>query len=1384
MESDYPGDYTSPHEFSLDWLQNCPSDQIDRRIHEHLTDNRVRTSFARYVGSHPELINSEGIFKRIHLIKCEIEQNKTNGWTSYVIPKFVVNFFFGKNQAYQTKESNAINHRIESLAINHPEQLCSFISTNLDEIKKNPGISAFLKSAAETHLISSEEWFKIEVLLFDSSSGSEQSRDPRISAIIKRIGPNPTIDSRFIDRELPHLELLAIHDPKAFLEIFTNFLKRDPDHNHSFCVPPIFSRIFDMLLKLKPANENLIMDFLNISWGIKNDFNLLSFAIDELLRFSKEIQLLSPDLFISIFCDPHTYSEVKEFNLMANFLLEKPNLNPSSKEKILDWLALDLASIKTSKRKRFFDEIQFMIYEPPLAAKVIKKIEQTGLTESFIKNLSKSSIDKMKIPGCSDKELEDLAAAVLNQIFYNDNKNAFRCFVSHFQLDTKVVIQKCLEMGALRCLNSTVSSDDVKKFRDPNGNTALQVVVKSTDATWKMLDYLLHECGFTHRINDVNQDEDTALDLSLRAGQYAFARVLKAYGGKGKVNENSTELARPENASRHYLGLVKGRSQDQKLPNSNNFWIVLQAILQEMSVLPSVDAELKNKLGMLILLGFSKAGPPRPIQFKEQTLNEGSLSPFFQKKYYRLSEWASLKALHDALAHELDLKEATLVNSPLAMEELKRLKISGGDRWVEISSVDDFKQIFRKHIETVNSSNGALPYETYFDFTSYLLNKGINCDFDLSDFDLVAQEILEEYKSTNPMLRYKSLRITPCGIGKSRDTFVLTFDFKTKEDTIFKRLKYASNRLNLSKCENEINFAGFCLNLDARREALFKWIGIDQLFANLDIPEAALATQGVEFPYIAESFEGIFDTNAYQTFKALGSDDSAPPYARIMSEVTCRLLEGMAGRNIEDLFQKKGVPQLLQICFFQISNSLKEAYFRRSSSEAFMNQIEVIHQQIQIIHAIVTLDPEMAYASDELSNIWNRRLTDGETPVIPNELTEVIGDPKVYAKNSGMRCFSSLLAAVERQKNSNLLNVCVLKNSYFEEIDALQMNQAYRCSVLDSSVLDDEKPVEMALEHSKDSKEIEETLPRKFDLYVCDFHHNIQTSKTIYKPENVLYQIKKMYEAGLFQDQFTVAVDFTMCKDQERQLHEVTADPFIQDLIAKGKLNLMFFKSAQKFDMFGIDNYNGGLAITLNNEKAFGSFNRRMEHPQDQLSGLSYQGLTHNYKYGADCLHKYRREMWNNLSRLYERLPPSLISQDGVDKDFAISAIQEESTMFLHLSANQAFDKNFLADLSRLMRKFMHDQGKLLTKRPSFGFVNSNLGSIDDHNFRLVIGLESKETVDLYAEGFSILDRVIKEVDEELSSEISVAPLNQDRQAVMQTRGKRILSKLESKMAA
>ena len=782
--------------------------------------------------------------------------------------------------------------------------------------------------------------------------------------------------------------------------------------------------------------------------------------------------------------------------------------------------------------------------------------------------------------------------------------------------------------------------------------------------------------------------------------------------------------------------LLKSKSWFAKIRSNHREWHLNQALYSEH--MEGVDEETRKQLELVMLHGYSKAAPVADLSanhFGFQT------SPFLHRdyEYHRSTSSLLLDRVNATYAKELRIKERemALIHSPRIKELFVREMPNSGLE-TTIDSTEKFEALIDQLLEDAKS-NKFPENKVLIDFTAllkqmHLAPSQIRKEI-VKPWEKILARKIKTFVKANPSVHIEQLisEIHLIGFTKYHGENILLIP-----EFLLDPHLYTSNNCSkfvfdlylqrhsyfLRELDSLISRHGYRLGTIQAKQAWLKIKSGREILTELNFPQARLATKGDTIPRLCWDFETFMEQPIIKKFSDLANSDNPPPYLSVLSQATIDLLRGLSeikknGQTVDEIFEKKKISPLLQVSYFRMQNAMNEAIFRKDDFVGFMNQIELIHQEIQMILAVVNPHDE-----DTLSDSVREKLTSGPSPVISATLPQ----PSVYAKNSAMHCLSNIVGGVEAQKNGDSLTIMVLEDCYYEETWTLGEAKRHDLHKLNGDVF------------NTNGGSI--PIPAKpVDLFIAEFHHNISITKKSYKSENLIGQIKAMLNQGIVADKFTVALDTTIDLEQSDQLRALLADPEIQKLINDGKMNVVFFRSAQKFDMMGMDNYYGGIAASINDGHSFALFNESMGTPEDQLSGLSYQGLAHLQKYGGRHLDSYRQTIMNNTRLLYNSLPKEAIYSESSANPMQISEIQDDRSVFLdikfpnHPKTAGAFRHSFL--------NFAYNKNLPLTSRSSFGFTTTNFTIIQQEKFRLNPGLDGKETIDQYASFFRAVQECI-----------------------------------------
>lgn len=839
----------------------------------------------------------------------------------------------------------------------------------------------------------------------------------------------------------------------------------------------------------------------------------------------------------------------------------------------------------------------------------------------------------------------------------------------------------------------------------------------------------------------------------------------------GSSHENEVVAPPPSHSTpvdeTNYLDsnrLMKGNPADQKINPEHRDWFLNLALI--LGHAQNADPATRDKLLLAALHGYSKAATVGASQAENLGIQT---SPFFadDNRYHRSSNNSLLEAVRAALSQDTGLPyhEVRDVDSSFFREVITRNlpqpQLSPGS--LDINSMEKFDALVDQLLD--NAIKGDFPENrVVIDMSKLIAGMPAGGAREMAKtLEMAFLKKLDEKLNNHPEISVDDIsnklvgKLHLIGFTKHKGNDILlipTFLLDPKPE-YSKVCNQVLGNKNISGKHGGFDRAlnhmligsGYRISPDHAKKMLLSLKDFRSLLTEQHLPESQLATHGTVFPKVLDSCNHFSQLKIVNQFKALSTPD-APPYLQVMSVATARLVEALAHLHpeqggLDKVFEDHGLKNMLQVSYFRIMNAMHEAVEQKNNPIAFHNQIEMIHQEIE---NILAADPLPPYADNTLATSVARTLTTAPNPIVPENLGRHGVNVNVHLKASAMHGLSSVLAGVEAMKGSNELNVAVLNDTYYESSGALSDAKTYKLSVLDGDAFNRDGNLETSFPDPHD-KTVNSTPKKPIDLFVCEFHHNISLTRQNYSPERIAEQIKAMHQKGMLADKCTVAIDTTIGLEKSPDLQKLLADPVINSLIKHGKLNIVLIRSAQKFDMLGMDNYYGGITTSINKGKAFSNFNARMNAPEDQLRGLSYQGLAHMHTNCSRDIEAYRTGIMRNTQLLYNKLPKQCIYHEGTDNPMQISQINDNNIVFLDIKfpenqkAAEAFRKLFM--------NFAKDQKIMLTTRASFGFPNSNFTVIEGHKFRLNPGLDSENTLNQFAEFFQKVQECIAQTKAE-----------------------------------
>ena len=234
----------------------------------------------------------------------------------------------------------------------------------------------------------------------------------------------------------------------------------------------------------------------------------------------------------------------------------------------------------------------------------------------------------------------------------------------------------------------------------------------------------------------------------------------------------------------------------------------------------------------------------------------------------------------------------------------------------------------------------------------------------------------------------------------------------------------------------------------------------------------------------------------FVAFSALAAKAEPGSCTAVQAGALVKLLDGLAGKHIEQAFASKGLEGLFQWVCNRLVVFMKRAVAASNSMMAFLNELHLIHEELATLLAV-----SAPYQQADFEGAMNA----GDAP-LPQGWPSTLA-PQHRIKNGGMACIQAIYEACRTQKqvtSAEPVRVLTQKGLYYEVKKML--------------------PPEAA-----DWAESGGQPSCPADLVFCEFHHGMEFASTAaYHSENLIEQIDGLFDRGLAGEQLTVAIDITL----------------------------------------------------------------------------------------------------------------------------------------------------------------------------------------------------------------------------------------------------------------
>lgn len=532
----------------------------------------------------------------------------------------------------------------------------------------------------------------------------------------------------------------------------------------------------------------------------------------------------------------------------------------------------------------------------------------------------------------------------------------------------------------------------------------------------------------------------------------------------------------------------------------------------------------------------------------------------------------------------------------------------------------------------------------------------------------------------------------------------------------FLRLKGDSDYLSKAICSDKtpfasnglhafVNYSGMRLGGVSGRQKVFNFMNLEEFLRSIhgghQIAEYKVHGKNVE----AYKKDEVLTSNLFQGFQMEMNDPALAedkPQIAILGKATANTFAGLLAeiskKKWEELNRNPETRMILQQSLFRAMQHFASARSSKNDFNTFALKMELAQCEIATILAITS-----PFKDADFQKIYIDRLT-----VIPEQFRD---HAKAGVAKSAMNVFAGVNAAVYEMNPS--LERAHCEGAYFEQVAFLGKNRTTQEVLSNPEV-------------------------KSVDLYVGEFNHNIDIHMKHhhYSQGAVCEDIKQILEQKKDTEHLTVAIDVTVDLVNSPDVQALLEDETLSKEIQSGRLNVVFFRSGQKFDMLGFDNYYGAPFWMVNNGKEqWKGFDRLMTSPAHKTDSLSMQWLCLVNKYAPQSLDDYRNRIFANARNILDRVPEDFTLGGKYAEVVRISTVDNAmQPNFIDLKILHPKCGPIGSKMKTQLAKRFKDAGVKIHQRGSFGFYHVNWNTIaafhDDagpRNIRINPGLNIAE---------------------------------------------------------
>ena len=435
--------------------------------------------------------------------------------------------------------------------------------------------------------------------------------------------------------------------------------------------------------------------------------------------------------------------------------------------------------------------------------------------------------------------------------------------------------------------------------------------------------------------------------------------------------------------------------------------------------------------------------------------------------------------------------------------------------------------------------------------------------------------------------------------------------------------------------------------------------------------------------------------------------------------------------------QDPNFQDLIQSSLGRIEYLIKRSSEQRNDLFAFSLTHELIMEEILLLISI--LKP---YNKEDFQNIYRKNLSQ-----------HISIDPLALVFSSGSGSLDAIIRGLIAYKPD--LKIASSAQAYFETnlyLSDLKTRSIHADQKIPQALLSESDPLLLS---------IEEMVITKFvpDLMLLEKHFNISFSAKEYRQVDLISAIQKLLESRESKIPLTIALDSTLDKLHSKEIDRLISN--FHEQIIQEKLNIILYRSSNKFDQLGMDKLNSGYVILYSADQQLRETFSRLT---GQVKGLDYQLLTHLHKYAHHEIHNYNKLHYINAELLYKDLGLLVNNPDSFLK---IVPKYDKKLFFLDFRYPAIKIETIADEFRTLFFHHMIQNGRLngipIIRRASFGYNETTIGDGGPNVIRLSLGTHNIEDIQKIAEFTLALEAKIQQylqsIGKNMSEDLSEAEL-------------------------